>query len=350
MIAPEIESHASGVPNASKISTAACRIANAYEIDSNPWVVAYSGGKDSTAVLKLLFLALSDAPRLHKPVTVIYCQTGVEIPVLSKLALDTLNAFRNECSKNSLPVETVILRPPLTERFFVKVLGRGYPPPTDKFRWCTNRLAINPVSAFLKQKGHQRSTILLGVRESESSTRSLTLKENNDGQRFWSKQRGGVKRSLFMPILDFSTSDVWAANLTLTPPASLKTQQLADLYANASQCPSDRSENGAPSGSARFGCWTCTVARHGTTLRNLIASGSDELVPLLEFRLWIEAERKKPRNRWRRRRNGDPGPGPMTKQWRRRALDRLLLAQQESGCYLIEPEEISEIERIWRTE
>jgi len=324
------------------------RIANAYATDPNPWVVAYSGGKDSTAVLKLLFAALTDGTRLQKPVTIIYCKTGVEIPLISGLALTTLTAFASQCKALRLPVHTAVIRPPLEERFFAKLLGKGYPPPTDKFRWCTDRLAIDPVAAFLKRKGHENSTILLGVRKAESATRSLTLDENANGQRFWSKQKGMARRSLFMPIMDFSVSDVWAANLDLPEPTSVPTRELANLYAMASESPDARGHNGAPSGAARFGCWTCTVSKHGTTLRNLIASGRQDLTPLLDFRLWIEEERKKPRNRWSRRRNGDPGPGPMTKQWRRRALDRLLAAQRDSGFQLIAPDEIEEIRRIWR--
>ena len=349
MTARKVDRRDSAVASASRINCAIQRMSNAYATDPNPWVVAYSGGKDSTAVLTLLFIALSGTRRLHKPVTVVYCNTGVEIPYASVLALEALEGFRTECKRHSLPLETVVVRPPLKERFFVKLLGRGYPPPTDKFRWCTDRLAINPVSAFLKNEGHRRSTLLLGVRERESATRSLTLKENNGGRQFWSKQRGRAARDLFMPILDFTIEDVWAANLGIKHPKSLRTQKLADLYAHASESPSLRGSNGAPSGRARFGCWTCTVAKHGVTLRNLIASGRTELAPLLDFRLWIEAERKKPRNRWRRRRNGAPGPGPMTKQWRKTALDKLLAAQRESAHALIAPEEIKEIERIWRT-
>ena len=153
-----------------------------------------------------------------------------------------------------------------------------------------------------------------------------------------------------MPILDFSVKDVWAANLDLSEPTSMPTRELANLYASASGCPDARGHNGAPLGTARFGCWTCTVSKNGTTLRNLIASGRQDLAPLLDFRLWIEDERKKPRNRWRRRRNGDPGPGPMTKQWCKRALDRLLAAQRKSGFHLIDPDEIEEIKKMWRTE
>jgi len=326
------------------------RIIEAYTTDPNPWIVGYSGGKDSTAVLKLLYAALVECSRLHKPVTVVYCDTGVEIPLISGIALTALRAFGAHCAAHQLPVETVVIRPPLEERFFVKVLGNGYPPPTDKFRWCTDRLAIDPMGRFLKERGNQPSTTLLGVRKTESATRSLTVEENAGAHRFWSKQKGSSNRSLFMPLLDFSISDVWAANLDLPEPASMPVSELANLYARASELPSSRRSNGAPLGVARFGCWICTVSKHGTTLRNLIAAGNEELMPLLAFRLWIEGERKRPCNRWRRRRNGDPGPGPMTKQWRRKALARLLAAQRESGFELITLQEIAEIERIWRTQ
>ena len=169
MFALEVDQRDSAVTSASGIECAIQRITNAYETDPNPWVLAYSGGKASTAVLKLLFIALSGTRRLHKPVAVIYCNAGVEIPCASALALEALDAFRTECKQHSFPLETVVVRP-LKERFFVKVLGRGYPPPTDRFRWCTDRLAIDPVSAFLKDEGHRRSTLLPGVRERESAT------------------------------------------------------------------------------------------------------------------------------------------------------------------------------------
>lgn len=326
------------------------RIQRAYSTDSNPWVVAYSGGKDSTALLKLLFAALHNVSDPRKPVTVVYCDTGVEIPVISDIARANLTAFESRSRELGFPVDTVVIRPPLEERFFVKVLGNGYPPPTDKFRWCTDRLAIDPIGRFLRHKEHDTCTVMIGVRQTESATRSLTIAENTNGRRFWSKQKGVTSRTLFMPILDFSIDDVWAVNLDLPEPAGMATTDLADLYACASETPETRGRNGAPSGAARFGCWTCTVSKHGVTLRNLIATGHADLLPLLAFRLWIERERQNPRNRWRRRRNGDPGPGPMTKQWRRKALDRLLVAEAESGYSLITREEVREIQRIWRNQ
>jgi len=336
------------LPNSFQLLDTISRIVEAYNRDSEPWIVGYSGGKDSTAVVKLVFQSLVRVENPHKPVTVIYCDTGVEIPMASALAREALNGLETEAREFDLPISVRILSPPITERFFVKVIGRGYPPPTDKFRWCTDRLRINPISRFLKSEQLRSATVVLGVRESESATRRLTLHENETHDRFWKKQRGAGNRRLFMPILDYSIRDVWLANLLVDRPRTLRAKEVADLYASASgECPAVRDLKGAPCGRARFGCWTCTVAKDGVTLRNLIASGNHRLEPLLRFRLWMEKERNNPRYRWRNRRNGRPGPGPMTLAWRRMALRRLLRAQEGSGLNLIDSDELSAIRKEW---
>lgn len=324
------------------------RIAQAYGADDEPWVVGFSGGKDSSALLKLLFLALRHTRSYHKPVTVLYCDTGVEIPLASTLARSVLTAFRTEALEAGLPISTAIAEPPLEERFFFKIIGRGYPPPTDKFRWCTDRLRINPVGQLLEAKGYDSATILVGVREGESATRDETLRENVSGDRYWRKQKGFSSRRLFVPILDFDTIDVWKTLLMIETPVSVPGQKIADLYIDASgECPVVRDDHGAPCGKARFGCWTCTVAKNGTTLRHLISAGHESLTSLLDFRLWLDKHRNNPRYRWKNRRNGQPGPGPMTLTWRRMALEKLLESQKKSGLCLISKTEENEIRRYW---
>ena len=323
------------------------RITQAYLSDPQPWVVGYSGGKDSTAVVKLVFQSLLSLRHARKPVTVIYCDTGVEIPMASALARRALDDLELEAANFGLPISVRVLSPPMRERFFVKVLGRGYPPPTDKFRWCTDRLRIDPVTRFLKSMDMRSATVILGVRESESATRSLTLSENQTQDRFWRIQRG-ERRRLFMPILDYSILDVWHVNLALDLPRSLRADEVAILYANASgECPTVRDVKGAPCGKARFGCWTCTVAKNGTTLRNLVSNGHRNLEPLLDFRLWLERHRNNPRFRRTRRRNGAPGLGPMTLPWRKLALKKLLKTQERSGLPLIAEEEVAAIRQEW---
>lgn len=327
---------------------ALARITSAYLRDAEPWIVGYSGGKDSTAVVKLVFQSLLRLRRARKPVTIIYCDTGVEIPLASALAHRALSDLQVEAAEFSVPISIKILSPPLKERFWVKVIGRGYPPPTDKFRWCTDRLRIDPVTHFLESEAVRSATVVLGVRDSESATRTLTLSENRTEDPFWRTQKGERERRLFMPILDFSIVDVWRANLMLDLPRSLYAEEVADLYANASgECPTIRDVKGAPCGKARFGCWTCTVSKNGTTLRNLVASGHSNLEPLLEFRLWLDLHRNNPRFRRAKRRNGKPGPGPMTLPWRKLALKKLLEAQTRSGLPLIGKDELESIEKEW---
>ncbi len=336
------------LPNKGKILHAISRITSAYLMDPAPWVIGYSGGKDSTAVVKLVFQSLLRLKRVRKPITVIYCDTGVEIPLAASLARQALNDLEIEAAGHNLPLSIRVLSPPVDHSYWVKVIGRGYPPPTDKFRWCTDILRIDPVTRFLESQEAESATVILGVRESESASRSLTLIENQTEDRFWRKQRGRRDRHLFMPIIDYSVQDVWNVNLKLDLPSSLRVHEVAGLYADASgECPTIRDVHGAPCGKARFGCWTCTVAKNGTTLRNLIASGHENLKPLLEFRLWLEHHRNNPRFRRAKRRNGMPGPGPMTLPWRRVALKKLLEAQDRSRLSLISRDELRAIEQQW---
>jgi DNA sulfur modification protein DndC len=339
------------LPLSPRIKSAIELIKNAYESDSEPWIVGFSGGKDSSCVLKLLFHAIRLANFHHKPVTVLYCDTGVEIPLAARLAHDVLNSLKNEASKLGLPIGIKIVSPPLKDHFFVKVIGRGYPPPTDKFRWCTDRLRINPISNLLHENGHDKAIVVIGVRQDESNTRAQTLKKYNGSSIYWKRQKTDKNRRLFTPIIDFNLTDVWQTLLLMPTPHSVHGRTIADLYANASgECPTIRDPDAAPCGAARFGCWTCTVAKNGTTLRNLIQSGRVELIPLLEFRLWLDKYRNDENYRWKTRRNGKPGLGPMTMRWRRMALEKLIKAEAASGFSLIDEAEIEAIKNEWRRE
>lgn len=331
-----------------RIRDSVARIKEAYERDTAPWVIGYSGGKDSSAVLKLIFHALRLVRCHHKLVTVVYCDTGVEIPIATDLAKDVIYGFQKEAHSFGLPISTKVLNPRMQDRFFVKVIGRGYPPPTDKFRWCTDRLRINPVSDFLKSVDAQDAIVVLGVRNDESSTRNLTLSQNSTGDPFWKVQKGHNDRRLFMPILDFRIEDVWKTLLQLSTPYSVQGAQVADLYSSASgECPTLRDPVSPPCGHARFGCWTCTVAKKSQTLDHLASAGHSAYVHLQNYRTWLATTRSEPRFRWKHRRNGAKGLGPMTLTWRRMALERLLAIQRKSGKVLIDQEEINIIKKLW---
>lgn len=99
-----------------------------------PIVVAYSGGKDSSAVLKLVFNALVAKPSLVRKVHVIYCDTKVENPILDEFVKRTLRRLKKEAAITAPNLEVKILTPALHQRYFVRIIGRGYPPPTSFFR------------------------------------------------------------------------------------------------------------------------------------------------------------------------------------------------------------------------
>ncbi len=326
------------------------RIRAAYDSDERDWYLAFSGGKDSTALLCLLVEALKRSTRPTKPVTILFCDTGVEIPTMATLVHRTLRRLRAEAATHALPIHTRCARPALGDSYFVKVIGRGYPPPTNKFRWCTDRLRINPVQRILKSSRVQDATVLVGVRRGESATRDRTLqKHRTKSTEYRLSQSGRKDISLFAPLLDLGVEDVWAVIHSPLAPRSIDAKTLADLYREAgSECSMLKTEHGTPCGAGRFGCWTCTVVRKDRAVTNLIAEGAHDLVPLLEFRNWLVAVRDRPEYRCRYRRNGTPGPGPFTLGARREILAMLRRAEARTHWRLIGQQELAEIRRLWK--
>ena len=123
-----------------------------------------------------------------KPITVVYCDTGVEIPIIVQVVRETLQRLKREASRQSVPLRVEIASPRLQDRYFVKVIGRGYPPPTNKFRWCTDRLRINPVKRLLNDASSGPSVVLLGTRRGESAERDRTLERHSSQRHYFFRQ------------------------------------------------------------------------------------------------------------------------------------------------------------------
>lgn len=318
-----------------------------------PWIVGFSGGKDSSALLRLLFASLSKLKSVGQPVTIVYCDTGVEIPVVSSLVTETLKGVEREAQRIDLPIHVKVATPRLEDRFFVKVIGRGYPPPTNKFRWCTDRLRINPVQRVIRSlatEQHGESVVLLGVRQGESPERDRTLSRVGTEKPFYLRQVGHQSTSIFAPVLDYSATEIWQTVMFMTSPEALDGRRLWNLYGDAAaeECPLIRDPTGSPCGKGRFGCWTCTVIRKDHSTRGLVEAGYEFLQPLVEYRDWLQAMRDEPENRCHLRRNGTPGPGPLTLKARKMALERLKETEDLSELSLLGPEELSFIQELWR--
>jgi DNA sulfur modification protein DndC len=143
--------------------------------DQRPWIVGFSGGKDSTALLQLVFQALTELPRerLTKSVHVVSNDTRVEIPQVSAMVVESLAKIDTAAQELALPIKVAQTRPDIEDTFFVNLIGRGYPSPNSHFRWCTERMKIDPTSRYIKEvvDKHGEVIILLGARKAESGTR-----------------------------------------------------------------------------------------------------------------------------------------------------------------------------------
>jgi DNA sulfur modification protein DndC len=330
------------------------RLKELYTGDARPWLVGFSGGKDSTMVASLVYETVMSIPATErtKPVIVLCTDTRVEIPAIAEMIESTLERMRKFARKNELNIEVHLLKPPPEQSFWVNTIGRGYPPPTRVFRWCTQRLKIDPVTVFVNQRiGHWGEAILhLGARRAESSTRAQTM-----GNR---KSRNGLRRHpdlprvwVSNPIEFLSTEEVWAYLLQNANPWGNDNRALYKLYANASngECPIQIDTSTPACGNSRFGCWTCTVVDRDKASEGLLESGDERMEHLLAFRDTL-LEFRNPENGYRdnRRMNGAEGPGPLLIKGRRALLKRLLKLQEELGQPLISSEELLLIQQMWK--
>jgi DNA sulfur modification protein DndC len=140
-----------------------------------PWVIGYSGGKDSTTVLQLIWKAIErlKARDRKKPIFVIASDTKVETPVIVSYIDNTLQLINEKARAAGLPFQAEKVMPTLNNSFWINLIGRGYPAPTTRFRWCTDRLKIDPANRFIAEKVTQYGEVImvLGVRKTESATR-----------------------------------------------------------------------------------------------------------------------------------------------------------------------------------
>ena len=328
------------------------------QFHARPWIVGFSGGKDSTLLLQFVIEAiLSIAPdERTRSVYVLSNDTLVESPVY-QLAVDrALERARRGVEALGLPIEIVKTNPDEDSTFWVNLLGRGYPAPNRNFRWCTDRMKIRPTTQFIRDRVNeaQEVILLLGVRRGESTSRTARIntyfqKSNHARLSPHNDVRGCL---IFRPIVDLSDEDVWHVLLNTRPPWGGDHRDLVTLYRNAKggECPFIVEADEAPScgsTSARFGCWTCTVVEKDNSLNGLIEAGFEDLEPLADFRERLKEVSANPEFRSKVRRNGQPGLGPLTLDARKLLLEELLQLQDTAGLALITSHEVRLIRDWW---
>ncbi|TNC99132.1 MAG: hypothetical protein FD121_370 [Gallionellaceae bacterium] len=343
-----------------------------YKADNRPWVIGYSGGKDSTAILQLVYLALLALPEAErqKPVFVVSSDTLVETPVVVGLIIGTLEKIKNSASKHGINLHVQQVTPNVTETFWVNLIGKGYPAPTRQFRWCTERLKINPVSEFILGRVAEfgEVVVVLGSRIAESSSRAQVMRKHKiEGKRL-AKHSSLPSAYVYTPIEDWTADDVWEFLFTGEAPWGGNHQALFDLYkdSNAGECPLVIDTSTPSCGNSRFGCWVCTVVSKDKAMDGLIESGHTWLVPLQDFRNQLfNTTIPENKNQFRnfKRRTGkvtstdsEDGlkfiPGPYWLSYRKELLSKLLKIQKkiqkhDPNLELITVDELEEIRNAW---
>lgn len=352
-------------------------IQEVYLSDNRPWVIGYSGGKDSTTALQLVWYALAELPeeKRKKPVFVISSDTLVETPVIVDYINNTLEIINKKAEESHMPFQAVKLTPRISDSFWVNLIGKGYPAPSIQFRWCTERLKIRTADRFILEKVTKfgEVVLILGVRKGESATRDQVMNLYKIQGSKLSHHSRFAQSYVYTPIEEFTVDDVWTYLLQKPSPWGNNNRDLLVLYRNAQdgECPLVVDDTTPPCGNSRFGCWVCTVVLKDRSMEALIDSGEEWLEPLLDFRNELaETQNPEKKHLYRdyRRMNGKIKAmkrgenweiirGPYTLEYSKYQLRKLLEAQvaiQKNGpnpsITLILPEELSEIRRIWQTQ
>lgn len=299
------------------------------------WAIAFSGGKDSTATVTMV-AHLIETKRIPSPktLTVLYADTRMELPPLHACAMDVLQELRD------MGIQTKVVLPELDERYFVYMLGRGVPPPKNRFRWCTAQIKIEPMLAALKQlRDHtgQKLLMLTGVRLGESAVRDarIVMSCSRDGaecgQGWFQEATPEAIADTLAPLLHWRVCHVWAWLTTHAPDLDFRTLELAKVY-GADDATNDRN--------ARTGCVGCPLASQDHALQGVVARPEwNYLAPLLRLRpLYMDLSF----NHANRLRKSEPelrkdgslvkNPqrvGPLTMEARLRGLDEVLAIQAE---------------------
>ena len=314
-------------------------IQNLYLADDIPWMVGYSGGKDSTAAVQLVWMALEKLPKKDrkKPIHIMNTDTLVESPVVSKWVEKSLESMRIEAEKIDLPIIPERLTPDYNNTFWVNLIGRGYPFPRMKYRWCTDRLKIQPVNNFIKNKiaEHGEIILVLGTRKQESSRRNRTMTnlEKKRVRELLSPNPTLANELVFSPMEDWTDDDVWAFLMQYKNPWNYSNKDLLTMYRGATadnECPLQVDKSTQSCGKTRFGCWVCTMVEKDKSMEAMIANDQGNYGKLFH--------------------------GPYKKEVREQWLERLLSIQKEinengpeefRSLELIRLEELQAIRRIW---
>ena len=334
-----------------------------------PWIIGFSGGKDSTVLLTLVWLALRKIKRdaiapfqLRRPIYVVCNDTLVENPIIATYVDDVLAQIEIKAREEDLPIFVRKTEPRLEDSFWVNVIGKGYPVPNTAFRWCTDKMKIKPTARFIIEQVDEcgEAIILIGTRKAESATRARSIKKHEVYGKRLTNHTILRNTYVYAPIKELMLEEVWYIINTMPSPWGFDNSILFNIYRDASaddyECPTvvtDKSHGSC--GQSRFGCWVCTVVKDDKSMSSLIKNGREWMKPLYDFRIEIDQERNIIENRMPYRRDGRRAindMGPYVFSYRAKMLKRLLevqhdLQKHDPKIKLISDQELIAIQVNW---
>lgn len=340
-----------------------------YKHDNRPWLIGFSGGKDSTLLCCLVIDMIKELTKkeINKKVYIISSDTGVENPIVGRYMHKMSKLINDNCAQYGIIAD--IVKPNVENTFWSKVIGLGYPTPEPPgFRWCTDRLKIKPMNQYIteKIKNNGEVILLLGVRKAESQYRSINIKSREIQGKILIPHTDIKNAFVYNSLKEVPNSIVWEFLLSgdaMTPWGS-DNKYLFSLY-QGENLPEEKSVIGEiddkkipVTGNSRFGCWICTMVKEDKSLKSFIDKGAKELIPLRDFRNKLLEYRNNPEMRDNKRRNGsvytnkegEKGLGPFTLDARYKILEDLLKLQKKTKMELITMEELRYIDEAWDKE
>lgn len=332
-------------------------------------MIGFSGGKDSTLLCCLVMKMLQRLPssKRNKTVYIVSSDTMAENPIVR----DYMHRMSNMIASmgEELKVKADIIYPKVEDTFWSKVIGLGYPTPEPPgFRWCTERLKINPMNAYTLQtiKNNGEVVLLLGVRKAESTYRANNIRSREIEGKLLVPHNDIENAYIYNPLTEIPNEEVWNFLLKgdAKSPWGSDNKYLFSLY-QGENLGEEQSVIGEidrdkipVTGNSRFGCWVCTMVKEDKSLKAFIDRGETWLEPLRDYRNWMLEMRATPGAREYKRRNGvvyrkadgSLGEGPFTMGTRKEMLRRLLQLELDTGLSLITIEELKQIDKMWDDE
>ena len=342
-----------------------------YKHDDRPWLIGYSGGKDSSLLVMLVIETVLRLPEYlrKKKIFIVTSDTGVENPIVKRYmhsSSEKINQFSQQVHAN---IRADIIYPDVSQSYWSLVIGLGYPTPEPPgFRWCTERLKIMPMNRYTNRIIEENGEVilLLGVRKAESIARNRSITAREVEGKLLTPHSDIDGAYVYNPLTEIKNERVWSYLLKNNgiSPWNVDMKYLFSLY-QGEDMGEEQSVIGQidkdkipVTGNSRFGCWCCTIVKEDKSLQNFIDHGSKELVPLRDFRNWLVSIRQDPKFRDNKRRNGkvyvknngEYGFGPFKLEARYEILRRLLQLQRDTGFELITIDELKNIDTLWDQE